>query len=74
MSWTAKTEFSLGLKKFMILDLNVFIETIFLRSLLRFPYVSARCEKKDDSKVLVLVGKTFIIFWVENSVKYVLKS
>ena len=56
-----KTEFSLGLTKFRILDLNVFIEFMFLSSLLRFPHVSAQHGKKDDSKVLVLAGKVFII-------------
>ena len=47
--------------KFRILDLNVFIEFMFLSSLLRFPHVSAQHGKKDDSKVLVLAGKVFII-------------
>ena len=57
-----KTEFSLGLTKFRILDLNVFIEFIFLRCSLRFPHASAQCRKKDDLKVLVLARKVFILF------------
>ena len=73
MSWTSKTEFSLGLTKFRIHDLNVFIEFIFLSSSLRFPHALAQCGKKDDAKVLVLAGKVFILFWVEDWVKYVLK-
>ena len=73
MSWTSKAEFSVGLTKFGILDLNVFMEFIFLSSSLRFPHASAQYEKKYDSKVLVLAGKVFILFWVEDQVKYVLK-
>ena len=44
-----------------IFDLNVFIEFIFLSSSLRFCHVS-QCGKKDNSKVLVLAGKIFILF------------
>ena len=72
MSWTSKTEFSVGLTKFRILDLNVFIEFIFLSSSLRFPHASAQYGKKDDSKVLVLAGKVLILLWVDDRVKYVL--
>ena len=46
---------------------------MFLRSSLRFPHASAQCGKKDDSKILVLTGKVFILFSVEDRVKYVLK-
>ena len=73
MSWTLKTEFSLGRTKFRILDLNVVIEFIFLSSSQKFPHASAQYGKKDDSKVLVFAGKVFILFWVEDRVKYVLK-
>ena len=59
--------------KFRILVLNVFIDFMFLRSSLRFPHASAQCGKKDDSKILVLAGKAFILFCVEDRVKYVLK-
>ena len=69
ISWTSKTEVSLGLTKFMMLVLNVFIEFIFLSSSLRFPHASAQWGKKDDSKVLFLAGKVFILFWVEDWVK-----
>ena len=73
MPWTSKTEFSLGLTKFRIPDINIFIEFIFLSSSLRFSYASPQHGKKDDSKFLVLAGKVFILFWVEDQVKYVLK-
>ena len=66
-------EFFLGLTKFRILDLNVFTESIFLSSSLRLPHASVQCGKKDNSKVLVLAGKIFIVFWNEDRVKYVLK-
>ena len=69
MNWA----FSLGLKKFRILDLNVFNESIFRSSSLRFPYASAQSRRKDNSKVLGLAGKVFIVFWVEDRVKYALK-
>ena len=59
--------------KFRILALKVFIEFMFLSSSLRFSHASAQCGKKDDSKILVLAGKNFIIFLVEDRVKYVLK-
>ena len=72
ISWTAKTEFSLGLAKFRILDLNAFIESIVLRSSLKFPHASAQCWKKDDSKGLVLAGKVLSAFCVEDWVKYFL--
>ena len=73
IAWTAKTEFSLGLRNFSILNLNVFTESIILSSSLRFPDASAQCGKKDDSKCLVLAGMVFIIFWVQDGVKYVFK-
>ena len=46
---------------------------MFLRSLLRFPHASSQCGKKDDSKILVHAGKVFILFRIEDRVKYVLK-
>ena len=73
ISWISKNEFYPGLTKFRILDLNVFIEFIFLISSVRFPLASAQYRKKGDSKVLVLAGKVFILFWVDDRVKYVLK-
>ena len=73
MSWTSKPEFSVGRPKFRLLDLNVFIEFIFLSSSLRFPHASTQYGKKDDSKVLVLAEKVFILFWIEDRVKYALK-
>ena len=73
ISWISKTEISLSLTKFRILVLNVFVEFIILGSLLRFPHAPAQCGKKDHSKILVLVGKVFILFWVKEQVKYVLK-
>ena len=48
--------------KFRILDLSAFIEFIFLSSSRRFPHASAKCGKKDDSKILVLAEKDFIVF------------
>ena len=66
-------EFSLGLTDFRILVLNVFIEVIFLVFFLRFHHASAKCGKKHDSKILVLAGKVFILFVVEDRVKHVLK-
>ena len=72
LSWTVKTEFSLGLTKFRILNLNLFIKSIFLNFSLRFPHTSAQCGKKDDSKILVLARNFFIVFWVQDRVKYVL--
>ena len=39
---------------------------------MRFPHASAQCGKNDDSKSLVLAGKAYILFWVEDWVKYVL--
>ena len=42
--------------------LDVFIEIIFLSCSLRFHHASAQYGKKDDSKVLVLAGKVFILF------------
>ena len=74
MSWTVTTEFSLGLTKFRILDLNVFIKSIFLSSSLRFLHASAQCGKKDDSKASVLSGKLSNVFWVVAGGEYVLKS
>ena len=66
ISWTSETEFFLSLTKFRILHFNVFIENIFLSSSLRFPM-------SNDSKVLVLTRKVFIVFWGEDRDKYVLK-
>ena len=48
--------------KFRILDINVFIKSIFLSSSLRFLYASGQFGKKDYSKVVVLAGKVFILF------------
>ena len=62
ISWTAKNDFSLGLTKLRILDLNVFIESMFLSSSLRFPHSLAQCGKKDNSKALVLPLMVFIDF------------
>ena len=62
ISQTSKTEFSLGLTKLRILNLNVFIESMFLSSLLRFSHSLAQCGKKDDSKALVLPQNVFINF------------
>ena len=69
---TAKTEFSLGLTKLRILNLNIFIEPRFLSSSLRFPHFLAQCGKKDYSKVLVLPLKVFVDFWVAYRVTYAL--
>ena len=49
------------------------IESTFLSSSLRFPDTWAQFAKKDDSKVLVLTGKDFIVFRVELWTKYILK-
>ena len=46
--------------KFRILDLNVFVKSIFLSSSLRFLYASAQFGKKDYSKIVVLAGKVFV--------------
>ena len=54
-----KTEFSLGLTKLRILNLNVFIELMFLSSSLSLPHSLAQCGKKDNSKALVLPLKIF---------------
>ena len=54
ISWTGKTEISLGLTKLKILDLNVFIEPMFLRSWLRLPDSLAQYGRKDNSKAFAL--------------------
>ena len=54
-------------------NLKVFIEFIFLNSSLGFRYSSAQYGKKNDSKDLVFAGKVFILFWVDDRLKYVLK-
>ena len=68
--WTAKMEFSLGLTKLRILNLNVFLESMFLGSSLRFPDSLAQQGQNDDSKTLVPPLKLFIDFWVAYRVEY----
>ena len=74
ISWKAKTEFPIGQTKFRILRLNLFIEYISLSSFLRFLQALAQCGNKDGSKGLVITGKIFIVFWVKDRVKFVLKG
>ena len=61
-SWIAKTEIPVGLIKLRILDLNVFIKSMFLSSSLRFPHSIAQCWKKNYSKTLVLRERFLLIF------------
>ena len=74
ISWTSKTEFSLGLTKFRIYTCFKCIYRVYVSKFLtKVSPCLITCGKKDDSKILVLAGRVFILFWVEDRVKYVLK-